>query len=241
MFMRLAREAYGFEPESLHALPDSDAEAGAAAYRVDTALGPVAILRAFRDDYRPPQDFRYFYPWTCTDSTCDVSMWLRSRADTLAFLERARYPAPRIIPTRLGESVARLRGWHLFATSFVPGAVLRPTLDQLRSLATTVGGLHTLSLDQHATDDQPGRSYWYPDVAIPGARELLAATGDLLPAEWRAMHAAFGASIEGVERAIRRGDLRVGVIHGDVWAANAVATDATDATDAGGPILEVRS
>jgi Ser/Thr protein kinase RdoA (MazF antagonist) len=221
---RLLGAVYGITPRQLEALPESDPDSGEAGWRVDGDAGPVAVVRAYRDGYQPPEHFRYFYPWACPGAGCEVAEWLPSRAATLLALAAADYTAPHILRTMSGAPVGVWEGWHVLATRFVAGEVLRPTAKQLRQLGETLGRLHALRLDLAKAMPQPGLSYWAPRYAIPSARAKLTAVAGLLPDDWCSLHEGMGAAVEGIGGRVERGELPETIIHGDAWAANAVQT-----------------
>jgi Ser/Thr protein kinase RdoA (MazF antagonist) len=133
------------------------------------------------------------------------------------------------VRTRTGELIGVAGQWLSWATSVVPGTVLRPTLNQLRALGVTLGLLHDVAatptelgeaVDQ-TPDGQPvGLSSRHPAVAGAGALARLDAARALVPASLEPMYEAFRQTVITVQDAA---DLvPETVVHGDVWARNAV-------------------
>jgi Ser/Thr protein kinase RdoA (MazF antagonist) len=191
-------------------------------YRLSLPAGPSQVIRAFRADAPVPVHARGPGNEIMTD-------WLLGRALTLACLESARYPAPRPVRTRTGELIGVTGQWLSWATSVVPGIVLRPTLSQLRALGMTLGLLHDVAA-RPTELGWPGSEAWagervglasrHPAVAVPAALARLDAVDGLVPAAWRPMHAAFRQAVATVRDAV--GSVPETLVHGDVWARNAV-------------------
>jgi len=191
-------------------------------YRVTLAEGPGQIIRAFRADAPVPEDARGPGNEIMTD-------WLLGRALTLACLESARYPAPRPVRTRTGELIGVAGQWLSWATSVVPGTVLRPTLSQLRALGETLGLLHDVAA-RPAEAGQPAGQPWdgqpvglssrHPAVAGPVTLARLDAVRGLVPAGWQPMYEAFRRAVITVQDAAD--SVPETVVHGDAWARNAV-------------------
>ncbi len=191
-------------------------------YRLTLPTGTGQIIRAFRSDAPVPVDARGPGNEVMTD-------WLLGRALTLACLESARYPAPRPVRTRTGELIGVAGQWLSWATSLVPGTMVRPTLNQLRALGVTLGLLHdvaTTSMElgeagDQASDGQPvGLSSRHPAVAGAGALARLDAVRELVPAALEPMYEAFRQTVITVQDAAD--SVPETVVHGDVWARNAV-------------------
>jgi Ser/Thr protein kinase RdoA (MazF antagonist) len=191
-------------------------------YRVSLPAGPTQVIRAFRAAAPVPVDARGPGSEIMTD-------WLLGRALTLACLESARYPAPRPVRTRTGELIGVAGQWLTWATSFVPGIVLRPTLSQLRALGVTLALLHDVAA-RPAELGWPGSQAWagdpvglasrHPVVAVPATLARLDAVDRLVPPAWRPMYAAFRQAVVTVQDAA--GSVPETLVHGDVWARNAV-------------------
>lgn len=191
-------------------------------YRLTLPTGPEQIIRAFRGDAPVPEDAR-------GPGNEIMADWLLGRALTLACLESARYPAPRPVRTRTGELIGVAGQWLSWATSVVPGMVLRPTLNQLRALGVTLGLLHDVparptelgEAGDQAWDGAPvGLSSRHPAVAGTGALARLDAVRELVPTAWEPMYEAFRQTVITVQDAAD--SVPETVVHGDVWARNAV-------------------
>lgn len=235
-------------PFTLDVLPAASLEEGILACRVRADAGSDSlvqwVLHAHEAEHRMPQHFCYFYPWACLSpwspvgdqdpqaaTTCNMEVWLQSRAATLSALEAQTYPGPRVVPTQDGAPVGAASGWCTLLTTFVSGAVLTPTVAQLRLLGTALGRLHTLAVPapQHTgqgiSADTPGLSYWDLTYAIPNALARLQATASDVPDAWRPWHVAFTQTMEQMQHVA----LPLSLIHGDVWSANAVTDTAAEA------------
>jgi Ser/Thr protein kinase RdoA (MazF antagonist) len=68
---------------------------------------------------------------------------------------------------------------------------------------------------------RPGKAAWHPDAAVATTLARLDAVADRLPDDWRPMHEAFVRTTLAVQH--WAGRLPTGLVHGDVWAGNAVA------------------
>ena len=169
--------------------------------------------------------------------------WLMTRASTLDWLEARGYPAPRIIRTRSGDAIGMDGIWLTLATTFVDGALIRPSLAQLRMLGGALGRLHALEVGAGGRGGGwsrrgrmggggagagsgpgepgvPGRASWYPEDAIAATMARLDAVETLVPDEWQPLY----QQCRGTARAVgqRLGGLPRGVVHGDAWPGNAV-------------------
>jgi Ser/Thr protein kinase RdoA (MazF antagonist) len=179
-------------------------------YRLTLPDGSGQVVRAFRADAPVPEDARGPGNEVMTD-------WLLGRAQTLARLESARYPAPRPVRTRTGELIGVAGQWLSWATSFVPGTMLRPTLNQLRALGVTLGLLHDVTVTPGAS---AGLSPRHPAVAGPVTLARLDAVRGRVPAAWLSMYEAFRQAVIMVRDAADA--VPETLVHGDVWARNAV-------------------
>jgi Ser/Thr protein kinase RdoA (MazF antagonist) len=143
--------------------------------------------------------------------------------------------------------------WLTLATTFVDGALIRPSLAQLRMLGGALGRLHALEVGAGAGDagtggagtgemggggagagsgpGVPGRASWYPEDATAATMARLDAVETLVPDEWQPLY----QQCRGTARAVgqRLGGLPRGVVHGDAWPGNAVqsAPDAVTLID----------
>ena len=191
-------------------------------YRLTLPDGSGQVIRAFRADAPVPEHARGPGNEIMTD-------WLLGRALTLACLESARYPAPRPVRTRTGELIGVAGQWLSWATSVVPGMVLRPTLNQLRGLGMTLGLLHDVTArpaepgltgGQAPCGELVGLSSRHPAVAGPVTLARLDAVRGLVPAAWQPMYAAFRQAVIAIRDAAD--SVAETLVHGDAWARNAV-------------------
>ena len=118
-------------------------------YLLTPAAGPALVARACRADAPVPVQFRGPFSLTLLD-------WLMARAATLECVAAHEYPAPRLIPTHAGDPVGLDGAWLTLATSYVEGAVLRPTLGELRLLGESLGRLHALPVSLPPAGAGPG-------------------------------------------------------------------------------------
>ena len=76
--------------------------------------------------------------------------------------------------TRTGELIGVAGQWLSWATSFVPGMMLRPTLNQLRALGVTLGLLHNVAARPtelgEPGDQASSRRSMHPAPAFRGDR-----------------------------------------------------------------------
>ena len=187
-------------------------------YLVTLPDGAQQVIRAFRADEPVPVHGRGLISEPVAD-------WLLGRARTLSCLAVAGYPAPRPVLTRTGELVGVEQSWLSWATSYVPGDVLPPTLAQLRALGAALGSLHAVTADVHP-DGEPGLASRHPAVAAPVTVARLDAVASRVPADWQPMLAAFRRSVTDVEQAAPA--LPETLVHGDARARNAVQAQGSD-------------
>jgi Ser/Thr protein kinase RdoA (MazF antagonist) len=210
-------------PADIHVAAGSEHETRVT-YLLTLPDGSGQVIRAFRSDAPVPVHSRDLRSLTVAD-------WLIGRAHTLAWLEAAAYPAPRPARTRTGELVGVAGPWLSWATSFVAGDLLLPTLSQLRSLGVTLARLHQVApwpALPSGRGDGADLASQHPAVAGPAAMARLDAVDGLVPAQWQPLYAAcrdaaltmLGASGYWTET----------VVHGDVWARNAVQADSGPVT-----------
>ncbi len=138
---RLLREYHlrGLDPAGIRRLGGS-VHGSSVSYKITADGDPPWIVRAFRVDGAVPAQFSGTEAETMAD-------WVISRARTLNHLAEAGYPAPRPVRARSGELVGVAGPWLTWATTFADGPVLRPSLDELRSLGSALGRLHTVPVD----------------------------------------------------------------------------------------------
>jgi Ser/Thr protein kinase RdoA (MazF antagonist) len=182
---------------------------GRISYSLRLPSGGSQLVRAYRADGAVP--VHALGPFTET-----IADWLLGRAETLDALAAAGYVAPRPVLTRTGELIAVAGPWLGWATTYIPGSVIRPTLDQLSSLGSALASLHRVVVGGS------GRrlSSRHPAVAVPMTLARLDAVADNLPGEWSSMAAAFRQTVLAVSAAAPA--VPETVVHGDVWARNAV-------------------
>ncbi len=202
-------------PSAIHVAAGSVQEARIS-YELTLADGSRQLVRAFRADSGVP--VQCLGPFTET-----VPDWLLGRAETLAALAAAGYPAPRPVLTRTGELVAVAGPWLAWATTYVPGTVIEPTLSQLHALGAALGRLHRVV----AGGGGRRLAARHPAIAVPMTLARLDAAAAAMPGEWMPMAAAFRRTVLAVEAAAAA--VPETVVHGDVWARNAVATGADGA------------
>lgn len=246
---RILREYHhrGPDPAAVHRVSGS-VHGDSVTYLVGLADGDRLVVRASRTDAPVQVQFRVPGSLTMLD-------WLVTRAATLTCLERGDYPAPRLIRTRAGDPVGVEGVWLTLASTYIPGTVLQPTLDQLRMLGGALGRLHSMdpvslagsgALGASGTGGQPaacgafgavaeagegagpGRATWYPEAAIPATQARLDAVADLVPGDWLGMFEQFRQTVLAVQA--RLDVLPRGLVHGDAWSANAVQTSPDSVT-----------
>ena len=178
-------------------------------YWLRAVSGGAQLVRAYRCDSAVPVHARGPFTETVTD-------WLLGRAETLDALAAAGYVAPRPVLTRTGELIAVAGPWLGWATTYIPGSVIQPTPDQLSSLGSALASLHRVIVGGS------GRrlSSRHPALAVPMTLARLDAVAEMLPAEWSSMAAAFRQTVLAVATAAPAAPETV--VHGDVWARNAV-------------------
>jgi Ser/Thr protein kinase RdoA (MazF antagonist) len=210
---RILREYHqrGIDLSSFQRLAGS-VHGASVSYLVTAADGQRLVVRACRADAPVPVQFRRSSRSTPLD-------WLVTRAATLDYLERGGYPAPRLVRTRSGDLVGLDGIWLTLATSYVEGAALRPSVEQLGMLGGALGRLHSLGV---VGETGPGPAVWYPDEAIPVTLARLDRVAELVPPGWQEMYGLFRETVLALRSALGR--LPPGLVHGDVWAANAVQT-----------------
>jgi Ser/Thr protein kinase RdoA (MazF antagonist) len=178
-------------------------------YKLNLTDGSAQLLRAYRAEGAVRVDARGPFTETVLD-------WLLGRAQTLAVLAEVGYHAPRPVLTRAGELVAVAGPWLAWATTYVPGSVLTPTLDELRALGATLGRLHRVIAGGRGASLAPR----HPAVAVPMTLSRLDAVADKMPGEWETMCESFRQTALAVVDAASA--VPETIVHGDVWARNAV-------------------
>jgi aminoglycoside phosphotransferase (APT) family kinase protein len=188
-------------------------------YQIRHPGGATVLVRAYRQDVPLALQFR-------GSGTASVADWLPGRAATLVWLAACRYPAPRVVRTRTGDTVGVAGPWLTWATSGITGPSRPPgggepgVLSLLGLLGAALGRLH--ALDATTAPAGLGLASWHPAAAIPGALARLRAVEPLLPGEWRPLHSGFAHTLHAVQRAAPR--LPLAVVHGDPWPGSLVRT-----------------
>ncbi len=210
-------------PSRIRVLTGSEHQARVT-YLVTLPAGAAHVLRAFRADEPVPVHGR-----SAADQT--VADWLTGRACTLAMLADAAYPAPRPVRTRTGELIGVAGPWLSWATTFAPGGPIEPTLAQLRHVGTALGHLHAVAMlpgGDRIGDGPPGLASLHPAIAVPASLARLDGVKAALPDSWRAMDAQFRAALSDVAAAAAA--VPETIVHGDVWARNAVQSSPSGVT-----------
>lgn len=211
------------EPSGIRVLGGSEHQARVT-YRVALPDGTAHVIRAFRADEPVPVHGQALDGERVAD-------WVMGRARTLATLADAAYPAPRPVRTRTGELVGVAGVWLTWATSYVPGPVVSPTLPQLRQVGAALGHLHSIAAlpgGGRVGDGPPGLAWRHPSVAVPASLARLDAVSSRLPAGWLPMEAEFRAVL--AEVAMAGAAVPETIVHGDVWARNAVQSSSSGVT-----------
>lgn len=188
-------------------------------YRMRKPDGDVVLVRAYRCDVLLAPHLR-----GC--GTASITGWLEGRAATLDWLAAQGYPAPRVVATRTGDLIGVAGAWLTWATSDISGRALSPGGGHCGLLGAALGRLHALGPTPGV-----GLASWHPAAAVPAALGRLDAVAQMLPGEWRSLHAQFRTTLLTVRDAFAR--LPEAVVHGDArpgnvvvtWAGEAVLTD----------------
>lgn len=212
-FVGLLREQYGVQQAAIQPLAHAT-EAARALLRVNLPGGETWVVRAHRADQAVPEVF-------APTGEKEMGPWLASRAATLALITAQAFPAPRLVRTHAGALTGQAHGWCTLVTTYLSGAAPAPTLDQLRQMGGALGRLHSLRPRMDGLPP-PGRSwYWAPGV-FEQAQVQLELIAPAVPIRWLALHTAFRQTCASLAQAV--GSLPETLVHGDVWARNAVAT-----------------
>src|SRR5215469_13211664 len=193
-------------------------------YQVTQPDGSAQIIRAFRADEPVPAHGRDV-------AGENVAGWLTGLARTLAVLADAAYAAPRPVRTRTGELVGVAGPWLTWATTYVPGAVMTPTVGQLRQMGAALGHLHSVAAlrgGDRIGDGPPGLASRHPAVAVPASLARLDRVESRLPPAWRSLHGECRSVLTAVARA--SGTVLESVVHSDVRARNAVQSSPSAVT-----------
>ncbi len=214
----IVSEHYEAQPIALAPI-GHDATPSRAVFRCDFADGSAWSLHVFAQHALMPT-------WFGSGLARD---WLHGRATLLAWLERQSYPAPRIIPTHVGELVAENDNTCMLALSYIPGDLSAMSRDEPRQLGALLGRLHTLPVPSIQGFGSSGavesrslpNSWWYPvRLAVAPLLDGLETIANDVSARWQALHARFGEDF----RTVAKADLPVTLIHGDCHPGNAIVT-----------------
>jgi Ser/Thr protein kinase RdoA (MazF antagonist) len=211
------------EPSRMRLLAGSEHQSRVA-YQVTQPDGSAQVIRAFRADEPVPVHGRDV-------AGENVAEWLTGRARTLAVLADAAYAAPRPVRTRTGELVGVAGPWLTWATTYVRGPVVTPTLGQLRQMGAALGHLHSVAAvrgGDRIGDGPPGPASRHPAVAVPASLARLDRVEARLPPEWRSLHAQCRNVLTAVADAA--GSVPESIVHSDVWARNAVQSSPAGVT-----------
>ena len=203
------------EPSRMRVLSGSVHQAQVT-YQLTQPDGSIVVIRAFRADEPVPVHGRDV-------AEENVAEWLTGRARTLAVLADAAYAAPRPVRTRTGELVGVAGPWLTWATTYVPGPVLTPTLGQLRQIGAALGHLHSVAAlrgGDRVGDGPPGLASRHPVVAGPASLARLDRIASRLPAAWRPLYEDCRTVLETVAEAAD--SVPETIVHSDAWARNAV-------------------
>jgi len=193
-------------------------------YQVRQPDGSAQVIRAFRADEPVPVHGRDV-------AGENVAGWLAGLARTLAVLADAAYAAPRPVRTRTGELVGVAGPWLTWATTYVPGPAVTPTQAQLRQVGAELGHPHSVVARPggHRIGDGPaGLSSRHPAVAVSASLARLDRVESRLPGEWRPLHSECRTVLTAVADAA--GSVAECIVHGDVWARNAVQSSPSGVT-----------
>jgi Ser/Thr protein kinase RdoA (MazF antagonist) len=125
--------------------------------------------------------------------------------------------------TRTDTVLGEIDGWCTLMTTFIDGQVCDPTPMRLHGMAAALGQLHNLRVDNDANVALTiGKSWWYPEIAIPAALQQYAIIAQDLPKAWQATVSAFCATLSAIQD--QADALPRTIIHGDGWVGNAVQT-----------------
>ncbi|MBK9714907.1 MAG: phosphotransferase [Kouleothrix sp.] len=179
--------------------------------KVERADGPAWVLRAFR--------------WESAAANN------RAQAAALLFLERAGFPASRLVRARGGGAVVEHAGWQAIVTTFVEGCEADFSEGDLLALGAALGRLHRLDVSAARRCDPPVEpSEWRAGGAAIDLLGRLRSAAGRVPIELRTHHAD---AMRALERAEPRSGLPDALIHTDCFPGNAfwVARDTLALSD----------
>jgi Ser/Thr protein kinase RdoA (MazF antagonist) len=195
----IARTLYGFEPRSVESLDQYQFD-WRGIYRVYDAQAGVWVIRLFQIP--------------------DAADSFTHTARLLDWLAQQEYPAPSVRATIDQQRVGVTDGWAITILSYVEGSVLgMSSADDLGALATTVGRLHRLRVDDQSLF-APSRDH--PDTIATAAQQL-ANPGANVPAAFQALASNLHASMCALQRQLPQ---QLCLTHGDCWYQNAIKTSA---------------
>ena len=167
-------------------------------YRVDLEDSSSYVLRAFR---------------------YDVKNALLSQVALLAYLEQQAYPAPRVLHTISGTSLAFYENWMTLMVSYIEGELADFSSEHLTLLGARLGMLHTHS-EQIANSTN---SFAFPTSRLhPRQLPTQAAFSSKdvqLPSEIQKLYKASATTLGTLQQATL---LPITLLHGDCWPHNAV-------------------
>jgi Ser/Thr protein kinase RdoA (MazF antagonist) len=138
-------------------------------------------------------------------------------AQVLAFLERKRYPAPRLIRTTAGQETIDHGARSIIVTSFVEGTPADFSPNTLYRLAEKLGQLHTLEIDAKTCSLPPASMLPASDMAT--ALEWLQPVASTVPVGLRGI---YNRLLEAIHSIGDSGHLPRTIIHNDAHPGNAV-------------------
>lgn len=160
--------------------------------RVRFSSGPPGLLRAH---------------------TGDVTDWFLAQARTLDWLDAQGFPAPRVIRTTGGESIASHDGWTGLLLTFVDGEAAGCAAPELEAIGEYAAALHCLPAGP------VGPSRLNPSGAMLARLPQLEEAADRVPGAVRSFHRS---AVEIVRRLAAGDRPPAAMLHGDCYPANAV-------------------
>ncbi len=200
MLTKLVQDQYASEPVELQQIAEYTFE-DRGIYHVQFRNGRSYVLRAFR---------------------YDIKETLQRQAALLTYLEYLVYPAPRLLHTAFGASVALYKNWMALMVSYVDGALADFSPEHLTLLGACLGALHAQS--EYILDSPPSSTF--PDSRLhPRQLPIQTSTFPIsvkLPEALQKLYEASVATIVTLQQATQ---LPIVLLHGDCWPHNAVITD----------------
>jgi Ser/Thr protein kinase RdoA (MazF antagonist) len=213
ILMAILEISYGLSNYQLRSLNSRELGDGTCVYEmyhVQRPSLPSLIFFACHDRLAEKVTFR----WERDESVCT---WLEQRVLLLSYLEQQGYPAPRVVPSRRGNTIVRHEGWNILITTFLEGQAPLASSDNLYYLAAAVGRLHCLALPASI-----GISWWNTSYSLPFAEGQLEACAPFIPASYQAFYEQCKRALGTMKQALY--ELPECIIHGDVWTPNGVRT-----------------